>query len=158
MEANFWKFDHSEIFPGVTRDPTKNLGPIGSAVLTFIGYKQTNKRQNKQTDRQAKFIYRRQDKSPNSLQKNQFSKMKKRTHSRGFRYKRHLTNFRYALYRGTQCCLETYPNKVDQLNFIPKLKYFRGSTEFPNHKLWPDVLFILTHKQQLLLFVRSNFM
>ena len=34
--------------------PTKNLGPIGSAVLTFIGYKQTNK----QTDRQAKFIHR----------------------------------------------------------------------------------------------------
>ena len=33
--------------------PTKNLGPIGSAVLTFIGYKQTDK----QTDRQAKFIY-----------------------------------------------------------------------------------------------------
>jgi len=30
------------------------LGPIGSAVLTFIGYKQTNK----QTDRQAKLIYR----------------------------------------------------------------------------------------------------
>ena len=29
-------------------------GPIGSAVLTFIGYKQKNK----QTDRQAKFIYR----------------------------------------------------------------------------------------------------
>ena len=28
----------------------KNLGPIGSAVLTFIGYKQT--------DRQAKFTYR----------------------------------------------------------------------------------------------------
>ena len=32
----------------------KNLTPIGSAVLTFIGYKQTNR----QTDRQAKFIYR----------------------------------------------------------------------------------------------------
>ena len=32
------------------RDPTKNLGLIGLAVLTFIGYKQT--------DRQAKFIYR----------------------------------------------------------------------------------------------------
>ena len=32
----------------------KNLDPIGSAVLTFIGYKQTNKHQ----DRQAKFIYR----------------------------------------------------------------------------------------------------
>jgi len=30
------------------------LGPIGSAVLTFIGYKQTDK----QTDRQAKFIDR----------------------------------------------------------------------------------------------------
>ena len=28
---------------GVTRDPSKNLGPIGSAVLTFIGYKQTDK-------------------------------------------------------------------------------------------------------------------
>ena len=25
------------------RDPTKKLGPIGSAVLTFIGYKQTNR-------------------------------------------------------------------------------------------------------------------
>ena len=35
------------------RDPTKNQGPISSAVLTFIGYKQTNK----QTDRQAKFIW-----------------------------------------------------------------------------------------------------
>ena len=34
--------------------PTKNLGPIGSAVLTFIGYKQTDR----QTDREAKFIYR----------------------------------------------------------------------------------------------------
>jgi len=32
----------------------KKLGPIGSAVLTFIGYKQTDR----QTDRQAKFIYR----------------------------------------------------------------------------------------------------
>ena len=31
----------------------KNLGPIGSAVLMFIGYKQTDK----QTDRQVKFIY-----------------------------------------------------------------------------------------------------
>ena len=34
--------------------PAQNLGPIGLAVLTFIGYKQTDK----QTDRQAKFIYR----------------------------------------------------------------------------------------------------
>ncbi len=38
--------------------PTQNLGPIGSAVLSFIGYKQTNKQTDKQTDRQAKFIYR----------------------------------------------------------------------------------------------------
>ena len=34
--------------------PTQNLGRIDLAVLTFIGYKQTNKH----TDRQAKFIYR----------------------------------------------------------------------------------------------------
>ena len=40
---------------------TKNLGPIGSAVLTFIGYKDTNKQTDKQTDRQAKFIYRFED-------------------------------------------------------------------------------------------------
>ena len=33
--------------------PKKNLGPIGSAVLTFIGYKQTDK----QTDRQTSQIY-----------------------------------------------------------------------------------------------------
>ena len=32
----------------------KNVVPIGFDVLTFIGYKQTDK----QTDRQAKFIYR----------------------------------------------------------------------------------------------------
>ena len=54
MEANFWKFDHPWTFPEVTRDPTKKLDPIGSAVLTFIGQKQkhwhpdrlSNKRQN----------------------------------------------------------------------------------------------------------------
>ena len=34
--------------------PQKNMGPIGSAVLTFTGYKQTDRYQ----DRQAKFIYR----------------------------------------------------------------------------------------------------
>ena len=34
--------------------PKQNSVPIGSAVLTFIGYKQTDK----QTDRQAKFMYR----------------------------------------------------------------------------------------------------
>ena len=36
----------------VTWCPTKNLGPIGSAVLTFIGYKQTDK----QTDKPNLYI------------------------------------------------------------------------------------------------------
>ena len=36
-------------FPRVTWGTTHNLGPIGSAVLTFIGYKRT--------DRKAKYIY-----------------------------------------------------------------------------------------------------
>ena len=40
----------------VTRGPTKNLGPIGSAVLTFIGYKQTDKQTNKQTDKPNLYI------------------------------------------------------------------------------------------------------
>ena len=35
-------------------EDTQNLGPIGSAVLTFIGCKQHT---NRQTDRQAKYIY-----------------------------------------------------------------------------------------------------
>jgi len=39
---------------GHARSPTKNLGPIGSAVLTFFGDKQTDKHH----DRQAKVIYR----------------------------------------------------------------------------------------------------
>ena len=50
----FWNFDHSLTFPEVTWGPTKNLGPIDSTVLTFIGYNPSNK----QTDRQAKYIYR----------------------------------------------------------------------------------------------------
>ena len=33
--------------------PTKNLGPIGSADLTFIWYKQTNKQTNTKTDKQT---------------------------------------------------------------------------------------------------------
>ena len=32
---------------------TQNLGPIGTAVLTFIGYKQTNTHQDRQTDKQT---------------------------------------------------------------------------------------------------------
>ena len=53
----FWKSNFVRGFhkkDGVTQDPTTNLCPNGSAVLTFIGYKQTDKH----TDRQAKFIYR----------------------------------------------------------------------------------------------------
>ena len=36
--------------------PQKNVGPIGSAVLTFIGYKQTYKQTNKQTDKPNLYI------------------------------------------------------------------------------------------------------
>ena len=50
LKANFWKFDNPKTFPGIMRGPTTNLGLIGSAVLTFIGYKQTNKQTNRQTD------------------------------------------------------------------------------------------------------------
>jgi len=38
----FWKFDHPLTFRGVKRGPKKNLGPIGLAILTFIGNKQTD--------------------------------------------------------------------------------------------------------------------
>ena len=50
-DTNFWNFDHSLTFLGVMWGPKQNLGPIGWAILTFIGYKQT-------TNRQAKYIYR----------------------------------------------------------------------------------------------------
>ena len=40
----------------VTLCPTKNLGPIGSAVLTFIGYKQTDKQTPTQTDKPNLYI------------------------------------------------------------------------------------------------------
>ena len=33
------------------RGPSKNVGSIGSAVLMFIGYKQTDRQTNKQTDK-----------------------------------------------------------------------------------------------------------
>ena len=41
---------HSIHKPSLCSSPTTNLGPIGSAVLKFIGYKQTKKRQ---TDKQS---------------------------------------------------------------------------------------------------------
>ena len=52
VRGHFWKFDHTQTFPRDTRGPTKNLDPIGSAVLTCIGYKQANK----QTDKQSIYI------------------------------------------------------------------------------------------------------
>ena len=33
--------------PGMTRGATKDLDPVGSAVLTFIGYKRTEKQTSK---------------------------------------------------------------------------------------------------------------
>jgi len=58
LEANFGEFDHPLPFPGVIRGPTKNLIPSSSAILIFIGYNQTSKQTPKQTDRQAKYIFR----------------------------------------------------------------------------------------------------
>jgi len=43
-------------FPGAMLGPTKNLGLIGSAVFTFIGYKQTDKHQNRHPDTQNLYI------------------------------------------------------------------------------------------------------
>ena len=53
LNTNFY---HSKTFTGVTWGPTKHLGPISSAVLTFIGYKQTDKQTNKQTDKPNLYI------------------------------------------------------------------------------------------------------
>ena len=46
--------------------PTQNLGPIGSAVLTFIGCKRAEKRTTAQTDKQS--IYNYTDPEPFSIQ------------------------------------------------------------------------------------------
>ena len=35
---------------------TQNFGPIGSAVLTFIGYKQTDRQTDRQTDKPNSYI------------------------------------------------------------------------------------------------------
>ena len=43
LEEHFWKLNHPYPFLGVTPCPTNNVGMIGSAILTFIGYKQTNR-------------------------------------------------------------------------------------------------------------------
>ena len=41
VRGKFLKFWSSITFPGVMWGPTKMWAPLGSAVLTFIGYKQT---------------------------------------------------------------------------------------------------------------------
>ena len=38
------------------RGPQQNSGPKGSAVLTFIGYKERNKQTDTQTDKQSIYI------------------------------------------------------------------------------------------------------
>ena len=49
MDTTFYNSEYTLDFPRVMRGPSQNVGPIGSAVLTFIGYTQT--------DRQAKYLY-----------------------------------------------------------------------------------------------------
>jgi len=66
---SFWflvlntNFENS-IIPGVARGPTKNLGPISSAVLTYMGYMQTHT----QTDKQSIYI-KREDKPAKYMEK-----------------------------------------------------------------------------------------
>ena len=48
MKIEFLKFWSSKTIPGVMWGPTENLGPIGSAVLTLIVFKQTYRHQDKQ--------------------------------------------------------------------------------------------------------------
>ena len=43
----FCNFEHQKSFPEVTRVASKHLGPIGSAVFTFIGHKRTDKHTSK---------------------------------------------------------------------------------------------------------------
>ena len=38
----FYIFNYPETFPGVMGVAIKFVGPIGSAVMTFIGYRQTD--------------------------------------------------------------------------------------------------------------------
>ena len=49
QKSNFEGFDHPKTFPGVTRNPQKNLGPIVSAVFD-VYWIQTNRQTDKQTD------------------------------------------------------------------------------------------------------------
>ena len=47
VRSKFWKIRSSINLPYVTRCPEKIGGPNGLAVLTFIGYKQTNRHPSK---------------------------------------------------------------------------------------------------------------
>ena len=62
MKIEFWWRESFEIL--IIHKPSlfQNLGPIGSAVLTFIGYKQTNRQANyidinEIIDKKTKVIY-----------------------------------------------------------------------------------------------------
>ena len=83
--------------------PTKNLGLIGSAVLTFIGYKQTNK----QTDKQNLYI----DYKDTRIQryndiaiwyKNTKKQGNKDTRIQGYRGYRGYKNTRIEYYKNTE--------------------------------------------------------
>ena len=43
VKTNFWKFDHLQIFPGVTQGPRTNLDPFGSDVYWMQTNNQTTK-------------------------------------------------------------------------------------------------------------------
>ena len=56
LKTTFWNYEHPKTFPGVMCGPTQNLGTIGSAVFTFIGYKKTKKQTNRHPDKQSIYI------------------------------------------------------------------------------------------------------
>ena len=51
-DTPFYNFKHLYTFPRVMRGPQQNSGPKGSAVLTFIGYKESEKHQDTQTSKE----------------------------------------------------------------------------------------------------------
>ena len=64
--TEFCNFEHPKTFPVFMRGPTQNLDQMGSAILTFIGFKRT--------DRKAKYLIlakgpsvAREKKNPNFL-------------------------------------------------------------------------------------------
>ena len=55
LEANFWNVDHKASLM-VMEGPTQNLGLIGLAVLTFIGYTRTDTQTDTRKDKQSIFF------------------------------------------------------------------------------------------------------